>query len=74
MRLGFRRPAFHRRLAARLSPARAVRHRLKLKAPRGLGWATNPRRAAYNRVYRRTTVALWPALVAVLLALAFCHL
>jgi hypothetical protein len=26
------------------------------KAPRGFGWFTNPKRAAYNRVYNRTTV------------------
>jgi len=26
-----------------------------LKAPRGYGWITNPKRAAYNRVYNRTT-------------------
>ncbi|HEX6534678.1 MAG TPA: hypothetical protein VF041_08770, partial [Gemmatimonadaceae bacterium] len=34
---------------------RVVRHSLGLKAPRGYGWLTNPRRAAYNRVYNRTT-------------------
>jgi hypothetical protein len=34
---------------------RAVRQRLGLKAPRGWGWLTNPKRAAYNRVYNRTT-------------------
>lgn len=32
-----------------------VRHNLGLKAPRGWGWLTNPRKAAYNRVYARTT-------------------
>ena len=25
------------------------------KAPRGFGWLTNPKRAAYNRIYYRTT-------------------
>lgn len=33
-----------------------VRHSLGLKAPRGWGWLTNPKKAAYNRVYNRTTV------------------
>jgi hypothetical protein len=33
-----------------------------LKAPRGWGWITNPRRAAYNRVYSRTTVSFWSLL------------
>ncbi len=37
---------------------RYVRHSLGLKAPRGWGWLTNPRRAAYNRVCARTTVSI----------------
>jgi hypothetical protein len=27
-----------------------------LKAPRGWGWVTNPKRAAYNRVYNRSSI------------------
>ncbi len=70
VRFGFRRPSIRKRLAARTSVRRAVRHRLGLKAPRGWGWLTNPRRAAYNRIYNRTTrgclvvVGFWGALVA----------
>ena len=45
-----------KRIAARTSPARFIRQNLGLKAPRGWGWLTNPRKAAYNRVYNRTTV------------------
>jgi hypothetical protein len=52
----FRKPSIKKRIAARTSWKRVVRHRLGLKAPRGWGWLTNPRRAAYNRVYNRTTV------------------
>jgi hypothetical protein len=55
MRFGFRRPSIRKRIAARTSWRRFVRHSLGLKAPRGWGWLTNPRRAAYNRVYNRTT-------------------
>jgi hypothetical protein len=55
VRIGFRRPSIRKRIAARTSWKRAVRHRLGLKAPRGWGWLTNPRRAAYNRIYSRTT-------------------
>jgi len=55
MKIGLRRPSFRGRIVARTSWKRAVRHRLGLKAPRGLGWVTNPRRAAYNRVYCRVT-------------------
>jgi hypothetical protein len=55
MKFGFRRPSLKRRIAARTSVKRAIRHRLGLKAPRGWGWLTNPRKAAYNRVYNRST-------------------
>jgi hypothetical protein len=37
---------------------RVARNSLGLKAPRGWGWITNPRRAAYNRVYNRATVGV----------------
>jgi hypothetical protein len=55
MRFGFRRPSITKRIAARTSWKRFVRHSLGFKAPRGWGWLTNPRRAAYNRLYNRTT-------------------
>ena len=52
----FRVPSLKKRIAARTSLKRVVRHNLGLKAPRGFGWLTNPKRAAYNRVYNRTSV------------------
>ena len=55
MRFGFRKPSIAKRIAARTSWKRMVRHRLGLKAPRGAGWLTDPKKAAYNRVYNRTT-------------------
>lgn len=58
MKFGIRKPSLKKRIAARTSVKRAVRHRLGLKAPRGYGWITNPKKAAYNRVYNRTTVGL----------------
>ena len=70
VRFGFRIPSLKKRLSARTSLKRAVRHRLGLKAPRGWGWITNPRKAAYNRIYSRTTrgclvvVGFWGAVVA----------
>lgn len=33
-----------------------IRHNLGLKAPRGFGWITNPKRALYNRIYNRTSI------------------
>ena len=55
MKFGPRIPSLRKRIAARTSPARFIRHSLGIKAPRGLGWLTNPKRALYNRVYNRTT-------------------
>jgi len=55
MKFGFRTPSLKKRIAARTSIKRIVRHQLGFKAPRGLGWITNPKKAAYNRIYHRTT-------------------
>jgi hypothetical protein len=55
VRFGFRVPSLKKRLSARTSVKRYVRNSLGLKAPRGWGWLTNPKKAAYNRVYNRTT-------------------
>lgn len=62
MKFGIRKPSVKRSLAARTSVTRMVRHNLGLKAPRGMGWITDPRRASYNRVYDRTTVSFWAVL------------
>ncbi len=55
MRFGYRRPSLKKRIAARTSWKRYVRNNLGIKAPRGWGWLTNPKKAAYNRVYNRTS-------------------
>lgn len=55
MKFGYRKPSLKKRIAARTSVKRFVRQSLGLKAPRGWGWFTNPKKAAYNRVYNRTT-------------------
>ena len=70
VRIGFRIPSLKKRLSARTSLRRAVRQRLGLKAPRGWGWVTNPKRAAYNRVYNRTTRGCLVVVVAVGLGIA----
>ena len=56
MKFGFRIPSLKKRIAARTSWKRIVRHNLGLKAPRGFGWFTDPKKALYNRVYNRTSV------------------
>lgn len=55
MKFGFRIPSITKRIAARTSVKRIIRHNLGFKAPRGMGWLTNPKKAAYNRVYNRTS-------------------
>lgn len=62
MKFGMRKPSVKKMLVARTSPKRFVAHNLGLKAPRGWGWLTNPKRAAYNRVYTRTTFSIWDVL------------
>lgn len=57
MKFGVRMPSLKKSIAARTSVKRFVRHNLGLKAPRGMGWITNPKKALYNRVYNRTTVS-----------------
>ena len=71
MKFGFRTPSLRKRIAARTSIKRVVRHSLGLKAPRGWGWLTNPRRALYNRVYYRTTTGcMVPIAIALLVTAA----
>ena len=73
MKFGIRRPSLRKRIAARTSWKRVVRNNLGFKAPRGYGWITNPRKAAYNRVYNRTTVGLGKGcLVSIVALIAAC--
>jgi hypothetical protein len=55
MKFGFRVPSITKRIAARTSPARFVRQNMGLKAPRRMGWVTNPKRFMYNKVYNKTS-------------------
>jgi len=53
MKIGIRTPSLKKKIAARTSPKRIIRS--KVRAPKGAGWITNPKKAAYNRAYNRTT-------------------
>lgn len=55
MKFGFRVPSLKRRIAARTSWKRIVRHSMGLKMPRGTGILTNPKKAIYNKIYNKTT-------------------
>ena len=43
MKFGFRIPSLNKRIAARTSVKRMIRQNLGLKAPRGMGWITDPK-------------------------------
>lgn len=68
MKFGFRTPSFSKRIAAKTSLKRVIRHNLGVKVPKGLGWLTNPKKAAYNKVYNQTSRG---CLVQVLLIISF---
>ena len=55
MKFGYRKPSLKKRFAARTSVKRLVRHSLGVKAPKGWGWLTKPKKAAYNKIYSKTT-------------------
>ncbi|WP_336950575.1 hypothetical protein [Sphingobium aromaticivastans] len=58
MKFGVRKPSLKKSIAARTSVKRVVRHSLGVKAPKGMGLLTNPKKAVYNRVYSRTSFSL----------------
>ena len=74
MKFGIRTPSLRKRIAARTSLKRYVRHSLGFKAPRGWGWLTNPKRAAYNRIYYRTTVGCAVPVLSVCAVILWCVL
>ncbi len=73
MKFGIRIPSISKRIAARTSVKRFVAHNLGVKAPRGMGWVTNPQKALYNKVYNKTSrgcLVVLAALVGVPIAMA----
>lgn len=62
MKFGLRTPSFKKSFRARTT-GRAKRAMKKALIPgygkRGMGWLKNPRKAAYNKVYRKTSFSLW---------------
>lgn len=59
MKFGIRTPSLRKSIAARTSIKRIVRHNVGLKAPRGFGWFSNPKKALYNRIYNKTTFSIF---------------
>ncbi len=58
MKIGMRKPSLKKKLKARTSVKRYVRHNLGFKLPKGYGWMRSPKKYAYNKVYNKTTFSL----------------
>jgi hypothetical protein len=75
MKFGFRLPSLTKRIAARTSVKRIISHNLGFKAPRGMGWITDPKKAMYNKVYNKTSKGcLVSVLFILLLPIAITYL
>ncbi len=62
MKFGIRKPSIKKRITARISPKRQIVHRAGIKMPRGKGWIRNPKKYAYNKVYRKTSFDIFKLL------------
>ena len=57
MKFGIRIPSLKRRIAARTSIKRHLRHSVGLKMPSGTGWIFNPKKWLYNKIYNKVTIS-----------------
>ncbi|WP_270329158.1 hypothetical protein [Lactococcus lactis] len=62
MKFGMRKPSLAKSLKARTT----TKYKRKVKkalipgyGKKGIGWIKNPKKAAYNKVYKKTTFSLW---------------
>jgi hypothetical protein len=62
MKFGMRKPSLKRRVSARTSIKRQAIQRAGIKMPKGTGWARNPKKYAYNKVYNRTSFDIFKVL------------
>ena len=62
MKFGFRTPSLKRSFKARTT-GKAKRAVKKALIPgygkKGMGWIKNPKKAAYNKVYNKTSFSIW---------------
>lgn len=62
MKFGIRKPSIKKSISARTT-GRAKRAIKKALIPgygkKGRGWLKNPKKAAYNKIYNKTTFSLW---------------
>lgn len=58
MKFGIRVPSLKKRISARTSWKRYGRHSMGIKMPKGYGIFTNPKKAVYNKIHRKTTLGI----------------
>lgn len=62
MKFGMRTPSFKKSFRARTT-GRAKRAVKKALIPgygkKGMGWIKNPKKAAYNKIYNKTSFSIW---------------
>ena len=61
MKVGFRKPSLKKRLKARTTAKwkrQTKKAIIQKKKKKGTGWLKNPKKAAYNKVYHKTTFGL----------------
>ena len=62
MKFGMRKPSIKKSIKARTT-GRAKRKIKKAIVPgygqKGMGWIKDPKKAAYNKVYKKTTFSFW---------------
>ncbi|WP_338659744.1 hypothetical protein QJR30_07710 [Paraclostridium sordellii] len=62
MKIGIIKPSLKKSLSARTT-GRAKRTIKKAIIPgygqKGMGWIRNPKKAAYNKIYNKTTFSIW---------------
>ena len=62
MKIGLRTPSLSKSIKARTTgkAKRKVKSAINpFYGKKGVGWLTNPKKAAYNKVYKKTTFSLW---------------
>jgi hypothetical protein len=62
VKLGIRKPSLKKSISARTT-GKAKRKLKKAVNPgygkKGTGWVKSPKKAAYNKVYKKTTFSIW---------------
>ena len=62
MKFGMRKPSLKKMIKARTTTKfkKAVKSSVNpLYGKKGMGWVNDPKKAAYNKVYKKTTFSFW---------------